>query len=97
MTKAELKYGIRQIQEDETCIENMMVDILIDDLLRYDDQVDAGESKGVTIEEYLQHIGIEPTEDDAANGGTGVETAADQATNPFVQPPGSSCGGRLAQ
>jgi hypothetical protein len=70
MTKAELKYGIRAIQNDEVAIENMMVDSLIDDLLCYDDRMDVkvvGDiEEDVTIEEYLRHIGIEPTEEEAA-------------------------------
>lgn len=41
MTKAELKAQIRAIQSNEEAIENMMVDDLIDDLLRYDDELDA--------------------------------------------------------
>jgi hypothetical protein len=69
MTKAELKYGIRAIQNNEEAIENMMVDILIDDLIAYDDRMDVkvvGDTEDdVTIAEYLRHIGIEQAEEAA--------------------------------
>jgi len=69
MTKAELKYGIRAIQNNEEAIENMMVDILIDDLIAYDDRMDVkvvGDTEDdVTIAEYLRHKGIGQAEEAA--------------------------------
>jgi hypothetical protein len=67
MTKHELKYGIRQILDNEEAGNNMMTLVLIEDLIAYDDRMDVkvvGDTEeDVTIGEYLRHIGIEQAEE----------------------------------